>query len=143
MNEEEQDCVIAAEVAADEFDRWTEAMDLDVDPAFMDQEDLATFNATRRRLERELMRGSLVINDDGEAVYTPSNKRSAYKNPITFHERTGASVMASDNQKKGRDIAKTYAMMGDMTGLPPKTFAGLAGTDIKVCEAIFTLLFTG
>ena len=48
--------------------------------------------------------------------------------------------MAMDGKKKGHDVKKTYAVMADMCKVHPNVFAGLAGSDIKVCEAIFALL---
>ncbi len=128
------------ETAAADFDRFAEMMDLDLDMSGMDADDLTAFNKQKRRIVTAIERGSLVINEEGEAVYTPSNKKSAHTDAITFHERTGASLMAMDGKKKGHDVAKTYAMMGDMCKLPPKVFAGLVGTDVKTCEAIFAVL---
>lgn len=131
---------IDPETAAVEFDRFAEMMDLDLDVSGMDADDLTAFNKQKRRIVTAIERGSLVVNEAGEAVYTPSNKKSSHTDAITFHERTGASLMAMDGKKKGHDVAKTYAMMGDMCKLPPKTFAGLVGVDVKTCEAIFSLL---
>lgn len=132
---------VAREVAESEFDRFAEEMDIDTDvDGFTDDEDRTAFNKQRGRIIRAIERGHLVINDEGEAVYTPFHARSKYREAITFHERTGASLMAMDGKKKGHDVAKTYAIMGDMAKLPPATFAGLAGPDIKACEAIYALL---
>jgi len=130
--------LIPKEMAEADFDRFIEAMDLDVDPAFMDDEDRTAFEKQKRRIIKAMMIGTLIINDNGEAVYTPH--RSDIKDPITFHERTGASLMAMDNKKKNQDVAKTYAVMGSMTKTHPGVFSKLKGTDIKVCEAIFALL---
>ena len=71
---------------------------------------------------------------------TIQHKKSKYKEALTFHERSGASIMAMDNKKKGQDAAKTYAVMGDMCCVHPGVFSGLVGEDIKICEALFTLL---
>lgn len=131
---------IAPEVAEAEFDRFVEEMDLDLDTSNMDVEDLTAFNKQKRRITMAIERGTLVINENGEAVYTPRNKRSKHQEAITFRERTGASLMAMDSKKKGHDAAKTYAIMADMTGLHQSTFAGLVGIDVKTCEAIFSLL---
>lgn len=128
------------ETAALEFDNFVECMDLDVDTTDMDSEDLTAFNKQKNRILRAVQSGALVFNDKGEAVYTPHNSRSNYHDPITFRERTGASLMAMDGKKKNYDVAKTYAVMADMTGTHPRVFAGLVGTDVKVCEAIFALL---
>lgn len=132
--------VVDTETAKIEFDRFVEWMDLDLDTADMDAEDLAAFNKQKNRMLRSIERGSLVINENGEAIYTPQNPRSKYKESITFHERTGASLMAMDGKKKNHDVTKTYAVMADMCRVHPGVFAGLVGTDVKVCEAIFALL---
>lgn len=131
---------VATEMAEQEFDRFVECMDLDVDTSGMDSEDLTAFNKQKGRIVKQIERGALVINDNGEAVYTPQNKRSEHSDAITFHERTGASLMAMDGKKKGHDVAKTYAVLADMCNVHPNVFAGLVGTDVKVCEALFALL---
>jgi hypothetical protein len=131
---------IAKEVAEQEFDRFVEAMDLDLDTADMDAEDLTAFNKQKSRIVGAIQRGSLVINENGEAVYTPWRPGSKHKEAITFHERTGASLMAMDGKKKNHDVAKTYAVMADMCKVHPNVFAGLVGSDVKVCEALFALL---
>jgi len=131
---------VALEVAQAEFERFVEEMDLDVDTADMDVYDITAFNKLKRRIIKAICRGALVINENGEAVYTPSNSNSNYREPITFHERTGATTMAMDGKKKGHDVAKGYAVMAAVTKLHPGVFAGLAGEDIKTCEAIFALL---
>ena len=131
---------VAKEVAEQEFNRFAEEMDLDLDISSMDAEDLTAFNKQKNRIIRAIERGHLVINENGEAVYTPNNNRSKHADPITFHERTGASLMAMDGKKKGHDVAKTYAVMADMCKVHPNVFAGLAGTDVKICEALFALL---
>lgn len=133
-----QESKLAPGVALLEFDRFVEEMDLDVDTADMDAEDLTAFNANKRRILRALENGSLIINDNGEAVYTP--RKTENVDPITFHERTGASLMAMDGKKKGHDVAKTYAVMAEMCKVHPSTFAKLKGPDIKLCEALFALL---
>ena len=131
---------VAADVATEEFNRFVGSMDLDLDESGMDAEDLTAFNKQKNRILRAIRSGALVVNDEGEAVYTPSNPRSKHQEAITFHERTGASLMAMDGKKKGHDVAKTYAILADMCKVHPSVFAGLVGTDVKVCEAIFALL---
>lgn len=131
---------IDKEVALAEFDRFVDEMGLLLDPADMDAEDKTAFEKQKTRIVDAIMKGNLVINDNGEAVYTPYRNASRHKEPITFHERTGASVLAMDGKKKNQDMAKTYAIMAEMCRVHASTFAGLAGPDIKVCEAIYALL---
>jgi len=136
MNKE----IIAAEVAEQDFERFADAMDLDLDETKMSEEDLSSFRPQKERLLRAISNGHLIFNDEGEPIYTPYRKASKSKEPITFHERTGADLMALDSGKKGQDVKKMMNMMASMCRTHPKTFAGLAGEDIKVCEALFTLL---
>lgn len=131
---------IALEIAEAEFTRFAEEMDLDVDTGTLDAEDLTAFNKMKSRILRAMQRGDLVVNENGEAVFTPQRSSSKSHEPITFHERTGASLMAMDGKKKGHDVAKTYAVMADMCRVHPSTFAGMSGSDVKVCEALFALL---
>ncbi|MCH9837697.1 hypothetical protein K0U83_18690 [bacterium] len=131
---------IAREVAEQEFERFADEMDLDVETTGLDAEDLAALTKQKNRIIKSIEQGALVINENGEAVYTPSNARSKHQEAIVFHERTGASLMAMDGKKKGHDVAKTYAVMADMCKVHPNVFAGLVGIDAKVCEALFALL---
>ncbi len=131
---------IAPDFAEAEFNRFGEMMDLDFDKSKMDSEDATSFDKLKNRLVTAIMNGSLIINDDGEAVYTPRNSKSKYKEPITFHERTGADLMTMDRGKKNHDMAKTYSIMASMCKVPISTFSGLVGIDGKICEGIFTLL---
>jgi hypothetical protein len=131
---------INLEVAEAEFDRFVECMGLLLDTSTMDVEDKTAFDKQKNRIIDAMISGHLVINDDGEAVYTPFRHTSGHKEPITFHERTGASVLAMDGKKKGHDMAKTYAIMAEMCKVHPATFSRLAGPDIKTCEAVYALL---
>lgn len=140
MNATAQQPVVAPEVALQEFERFAEAMDLDLDTAEMDAEDVTALNKQKGRILRAIERGALVVNENGEAVYTPWNPKSKYHDPITFHERSGGALMAMDRGKRGHDVSKTYAVMGEMCEIHPNVFAGLVGSDIKVCEALFALL---
>lgn len=128
---------VALEVAEQEFNRFVEAMDLDVDPADMDEDDKKGFEQQRDRVVSAIQFGSLVISDSGEPVFTP--QRSKDIDQITFHEPTGASLMAMDRKKKTEDVGKLYAAMGDMTKTHAGVFSKMKMADLKVCMAITTL----
>lgn len=123
-----------------EFERWADEMDLDLDVSLMDDKDAAAFNKQKRRVLSAIESGALVIGSDGLATYTPQNDKTPHKDPITFNERTGASLMAMDGKGKNHDVAKTYAMMADMCGVNAKVFASMVGGDAKVCEALYVFL---
>lgn len=128
---------ISKDMAEIEFQRFVDSMDLDIDETTMNDEDKDSFLIQKRKLISAIEKGYLVINENGEAVYTPQKSDVG---SLTFHERTGASILAMDGKKKNQDIAKMYAVMADMCKVSAKTFANLKGVDIKTCEAIFALL---
>lgn len=128
---------ISREVAELEFNRFTDAMDIDVDTSKMDEEDTKGLNQLRDRVVGAIMNGSLTINDDGEPTFSP--RRSRNTDPITFYEPTGATLMAMDRKKKSEDMGKLYVAMADMTKTTPATFSSMAMADLKVCIAVVTL----
>lgn len=130
---------VAPEVALEEFRRFCDLMDLEFDLTKMDADDKKSFEQTRDRVLRAIERGLLVINDKGEPVLTPQSGDGDDRRPITFHEPTGASVLAIDKAKKGQDAAKTFLMLADFTGEPVARYAKMANRDFRVCQALMTL----
>lgn len=138
MEEQTQDGgVVANEVAEAEFERFLEVMDLDFDAKGMDDEDRKGFLDSKQKFIRAIRRGSLVVNDRGEPVFTPVKDQS--QRPITFHEPDGACMMARDQKKASHDVAKMYATLAAMTHEDAKRFARMPSRDLKVCEAILLL----
>jgi hypothetical protein len=128
--------VVAASVAEDEFMRFVTAMDLDIDESRMSAEEAQAFKGLRRTFTRAVEQGRLVVDDDGQPIYTP---QIGNKQPITFHEPNGAVLMSADKKKQGENVAKTYAAMGAMTKTNAERFANMSGRDLKVCQAIYLL----
>lgn len=128
---------VAKEVAEQEFKRFVDCMQLDVDPVDMDDDDRKGFDMQKRRIMTAIENGSLTINDNGEPTFTPQRTENA--EPITFYEPTGASLMAMDRRKKNEDVGKMYAIMGDITKTHANTFSKMKMADLKVCQAITTL----
>lgn len=131
------DDVIDRATAEAEFNRFVDLMDLDMTDAGTDPEEKADKEGARDKIVTSIMRGALVINDDGEPVFTPV--RSGDVVPITFHEPTGASLMAMDRVKKNADIKKTYSVLAEITKQNPQLFSALKMGDLKVCLAVLTL----
>lgn len=129
--------IIAEEVVEHEFNRFVECMDLDVDPAGMNADDLEVFRQEKVRIINAIKSGSLVISENGEPIFTPQRSKDA--EAITFYEPTGASLMAMDRKKKTDDIGKLYATMADMTKTHPSVFSRMKMVDLKVCMAIAML----
>src|SRR4051812_2500859 len=99
---------VAKDVAEAEFDRWVDAMDLSskLDPATLGDEDKRLQAEHKRVIVEALMKGSLVVNAQGEFEFTPV--ASDNKGTITFYEPTGASFLAADQAKQGHSVAKMY-----------------------------------
>jgi len=131
---------VAHEVALAEFDRFADMMDLDLDESLMQDEDRAELAKQKKRIVKEICNGSLVVNELGEVVFTPRHARSKYKEPLTFHEQSGASIMAIDSKSHKARVGAVHAILGDMCGVNANVFASLVGSDYKVCTAIFALL---
>jgi len=128
---------VCLEVAEVEFKRFVESMALDCNESSMNEEESSDFNDQKQKLLKAIIKGSLVVNENGEPIYTP--QRTADAKPITFYEPTGASLMAMDRKKKSEDVAKLFATMGDITKTNAKTFANMKNADLKICMAITTL----
>ena len=129
---------ISQEMAEAEFDRFVEMMDLELDPADMNDNEKSEMLDASKRVKRAIQRGSLIINDDGEAIYTP--QRTESKNPFHFRELDGHALLASDKRKESARVSQGFTMMGQMCKCSPNFFANLKGVDLKVTQAIFVLL---
>jgi hypothetical protein len=135
---------VAAEVAEQEFARFLEAMDLQekFDAKEMDPEDVKAIAETKRIVISAMQRGNLVIDADGQPVFTPMTISSAQFGEITFHEPTGADLMAMDGVKQNRDVERTNRLLAALTNQSPAIFAKMKNRDLKVCQAIVTLFLS-
>ena len=62
---------IAADVAESEFGRFIDSMDLDLNTDGMDDDEKKDLSLQKGRVISAIMNGSLVVNDDGDPVFTP------------------------------------------------------------------------
>jgi len=140
MHEEHEEItdVVADDVAEREFERFVDAMDLDVEPAGMDEEDRRDFASQRRVFLRAVKAGRLTVDEKGQPVYQPKTGE-----PLTFREPDGAGLMEMDRAKEGKDVKKAYHLLGAMTQTGPKRFANMKNRDLKVCQAILAFFLGG
>ena len=122
-------------VAEVEFDRFCDAMGLDVDPVFMNEEDRANLTKHRAVIVDSIRDGKVVISEAGEPIFSPSDD----SDPLTFYEPTGATFLAMDSRKKGHDVAKMNAMLSDMTKTDPGRFSKMRNRDYKICQSLITV----
>jgi len=125
------------EMATAEFERFAETMCIDIDVSRMKDEDREDFEGYKKTVVDAICRGSLVINDRGEPVYTP--QRSENNSPLVFKELTGANLAAGDKLGKGREHSKLFETMGSMTETHAGRFSKMVMSDLKVCQAIIVL----
>jgi hypothetical protein len=129
---------INREMAEKEFERWAEAMAIDIDEDDMAKDDVDSFREQKSKIVKAIRKGNLVINDKGLAVYTPF-RGGEDVNPITFYEPTGADIAAMDKRARGQDHAKTYETYGSITKTHANKFSKMEYPDLKVCQAIVAL----
>lgn len=122
---------VAPEVALQEFERMCSARRVDIDESKMSEEDRESFVDLRDKIVSAIVAGSLVVADDGTPTYTTRDGKS-----LTFYPATGATFMAADDVKEGKNVRKTVAMMTEMTRSEQGTFAKLEAPDFKVCLSL-------
>lgn len=128
---------INKEMSEQEFNRFGDAMGLDFEIDYMDEDDIKEFNKQKRVFINAISKGSLTINDDGEPTFTP--QRSEAKDSVTFKEPTGATLKSIDNVKATHNVGKMYTIMGEMTKTSASTFSKMKKPDLDVCLAVTTL----
>lgn len=128
---------ISDDFAEQEFARFTDTMDIDTDSKGMNDEDRKGFEASKRTVLRAIKSGAMVINDDGLPQYTP--QRSKDTTVITFHEPTGANLMAMDQAREGANMTKMNKVLGEITKTTPARMAGLKYYDYNVCSSVLSL----
>ena len=84
---------VSKDAAEFEFLRFVEAMAIDVDTSTMDDDDLKSYEKQKGRIISAIMAGSLVINDNGEPVFTPALAATA-----------PPSTAATDQHPSGIDL---------------------------------------
>lgn len=131
---------IAEEVALAEFMKIAEAMDLDTDVEKMSEEAAGGFVELRRVLIRAIQRGSLVVDDKGQPVFTPQYDKNT--EPLTFYAPDGAVFSSMDKKKQSEPVAKKYTAMGGMTKTSAARFNAMDARDLKICQALYLLFLS-
>ena len=128
---------MAKDVAEQELARFAVAMDLDLDPPGLSEEDARDLEKHKRILIDALSCGALVIRETGEPEFRPTMEPEG--EPIIFYEPTGATFLATDKRKKGEEMAKANVMLADMTRQPGARFARMKMRDYRVCQSLILL----
>jgi len=129
---------VALEVAEEEFGRFVDAMDLDLDPQNMSEEDREAFEQQKRFFLNAVREGRLSVDERGQPVFQPSSG-----GPLTFREPNGAALMEMDKGKRNENQRKLHLLMAAVTKSPAARFAKMPKRDLKVCTAIVIFLMQG
>lgn len=133
------DFKIPVDVAESDFARFVEFMDIDVDPSRMNEEDQKSFDNQKHILIRSICNGNLTIDEFGVPTFTPVKGDAIARQPLTFREPDGATMLALDKHGKNAGMAKTYSVLAEMAKVTPSHFAKMANRDLKVCQALGAL----
>jgi len=130
-----EECV-SQEVAEAEFERFVEAMEIDLDTTGLDEEEIRDTQQDKTRIVRAIKNGRVTVNEGGLIAFVP---RTDGAGPIIFHAPTGAALAAMDKKKGHHDVGKMYSSMASITRTSEATFSKMEMPDLKVCMAIWTL----
>lgn len=131
---------IGREVAEAEFARFVEAMGLKakVNPEGLDAKDAESLADTINLLLRTIESGHLVIDEKGQAVFTPQVSGGE---PIVFPEPRGADIMAMDQAKEGRKIEAQNKVLASITKQNPQRYSQMLLRDYDVISALCGIFF--
>ncbi len=118
------------EVANAEFERWAESNELSIDTSTFDQDELKSFEAFRQKFIARMQKGQLVVEDDGDLLFTPKGSTEQ----LRFNEPTG--MLLSARMKNDDDTQAARRMLAQWTGAKPATFAEMPLRDFTFCSEI-------
>lgn len=130
---------ISAEVAEEEFARFCEEMDLDVDTSEMDDDDRLSLRDAKKVFLRAVMRNKLTVDGDGVPTFHYQRGNGEGILEIRFPEPTGKAFLAMDKAKKNATHQKSFLMLEEVTKTPAAVFANMGASDLKVCQMVLAL----
>ena len=128
---------INKEMAEAEFQRWCDAMDIETDAEFFEEEDdISSFKKNKSKVVRSIMDGSTIINDEGLLVYT--TRRKEKQKTYTFNEFYGSILISMEKIEGGN--ARMFTGCGEITQTSQGDFSSMKGSDLALSQAVFILL---
>jgi hypothetical protein len=127
---------IAREVAETEFERMCTAHRIEHD-AERDEAEQKEWNDMKAPLVRMLMRGSLIIAENGNPTYTPSGGAG-----LTFHQATGATWIALETYAGAKNMSNMIAAMAELTHTDRASLSKLDAADFQACLKVTGLFLS-
>lgn len=139
---DEKKYVLTEELANEEFEKWAEAMDIDVEESGGEDKDGdSLLRSGKKSVVKALMRGSMVLNDDGNLEYTlSSHNRAELCGEKLVLGMPPASVYAFGKGNAGEAI---FAFVSGMTGKDKGFLSKISYADFKVLQAVAGLFLKG
>jgi hypothetical protein len=122
---------VAREVAEADFDRMCDAFRVDRDTSELDADDLKEWLAIREQIVRDMMRGLVIVGDDGRPTFTPPGSSKAF----TFNKPTGGTLMALETHP-GKQIGNMIAAMTDMLQLDRGELSKMDARDVQTLSRL-------
>lgn len=144
MAGEKTENVLSEELAENEFSKWTDENDINVNTAGMNEQEAISFNLMKTRIIKAISKGLLIVNDNGNFEYTVSSRSpNGYAgDKVEILPPDGKAYMAVDNFKKDQNVHKSMAILSAMTGKDVSWFSKLANCDYKLFDAVVTFFIT-
>ena len=132
---------MSAELAEDEFNNWAENMGLEVEADESRSEMNETLLSSGKKLFiRALTKGSAVINDNGNLVYTVSRfSPEGYKDTEVEINIPSPRAFAAVGKKGSDGTQKALSIASSMTGKDTGWFLNLGLPDFKFFMGIVGL----
>ena len=129
---------VAYEVAEQDFYRFADAWDIDIDIDRMTPEEIDDFNTQKRRITRQIEKGRAAVNDEGNIDYQlfePLNNLS----DLELKRPRGIAWLDTDSAKEGRTVTKLNKLMSSALKIHTPLLAKMDGIDIKFLQAVYSL----
>lgn len=129
---------VARDVAEAEFERMCTARRVCTDVDQLDADDITGLDDIRKKVVRAIVAGDLVVEENGDPVYTPP---VAGAKSLHFHKPTSATYMAMDGKSddaQGSHMRMVRAVT-EMTRSNKGEISKLEAPDYQVCQSIAQL----
>jgi len=123
---------VAREVAEAEFERMCDARRIEHDTSELTDDEKADFAELRSSIVRMIMRGTLVVGENGDPTFAPRGGGPS----LTFYRATGATLMALETYPGGKQIANMIAALQEMTHSDAGVFARMDASDAQACSRL-------
>lgn len=126
---------IGKDVAEQQFEKLCVSRRIETDISSFNEREKAIFNNRKADMLRLMMAGTLVLNEQGDPVYTPPLKDAK---SLTFHRVTGAVLMEGDNITGS--VERLLAIATVLTKSNPGELAKLEAPEFRAIDDITAFL---